>query len=114
MELPNLMTTLSSVLNKLNGKGIDKDFKWTTNGFTLDGENCYQPDELMIVKVFRFEELKDPGDSCVLYLIESYDGAMGYVLDAYGVYSNHDEEGFVNAMRLMPKKDHSEQLLFEL
>ena len=114
MDTPNLMTTLSSVMNKLRLKGIEKDFRWTNEGFTLDGNKCYQPQELMIVKVFRFEELKDPGDSCVLYLIEGNDSAIGYILDAYGVYSNYDEEGFLNAMRMMPKKNHHEQLLFEL
>jgi len=57
-----------------------------------------------LLKVFRFEELKDPGDSCVLYVIKGNDSAMGYILDAYGVYSNYDEEGFLNAMRMMPKK----------
>jgi hypothetical protein len=112
--MPHLMTTLSSVLNKLQGKGIDKDFRWTEGGFTLDGNKCYQPNELMIIKIFRFEELKDPGDSCVLYLIKGDDNAIGYILDAYGVYSNHDEEGFINAIRMMPRKNHQEQLLFEL
>ena len=29
MGLPKLMNTLSNVLNKLERKGIDKDFKWT-------------------------------------------------------------------------------------
>ena len=90
MELPNLMTTLSYVLSKLNAKGIDKDFKWTTSGFTLNGINFYRPAELMIIKVFRFEELKDPGDQSILFLIEANDGSMGYILDAYDPYSNHD------------------------
>ena len=42
MELPNLMTTLSHVLSKLNAKGIDRDFKWTTSGFTLNGVSFYR------------------------------------------------------------------------
>jgi len=54
MDTPNLMTTLSSVLNKLRLNGIEKDFRWTNEGFTLDGNKCYQPQELMIVKGFSF------------------------------------------------------------
>jgi hypothetical protein len=114
MELPNLMPTLSTVLNKLHGKGIDKDFRWTSKGFTLDSVKTYAPQELTIIKVFRFEELKDPSDLCILYLIQANDGMVGYVLDAYGVYSCHDEEGFDNAIRLVPEKNCKEQLLFEL
>lgn len=114
MELPNLMPTLSTVLNKLQGKGIDQDFRWTSKGFTLDSVTMYQPHELTIVKVFRFEELKDPGDLCILYLIQTNDGVMGYILDAYGIYSCHDEDGFDNALRLVPEKNCKEQLLFSL
>lgn len=114
MELPNLMPTLSHVLNKLYAKGIQNDFRWTSKGFTIDSVKTYMPHELTIIKVFRFEELKDPGDLCILYLMETIDGTMGYVLDAYGVYSCHDEEGFDNAIRLIPEKDCREQLLFEL
>ena len=114
MELPNLMNTLSNVLNKLERKGIDKDFKQASQGFTANGHKVYRPDELTNVKVFRFEELKDPGDLSIQYLIEANDAMMGYILDAYGVYSSHDEDGFYNAMRLKPEKDHREQVLFEL
>lgn len=112
--MPHLMTTLCGVLNKLQQKGMDNDFRWTSQGFTLDSVKMYQPGELSIIKVFRFEELKDPGDLCILYLMQAADGTIGYVLDAYGVYSNHDIEGFDNAMRMIPEKNHHEQLLFEL
>src|SRR5688572_922205 len=104
MELINVMPTLSQVLNKLARKGMDNDLRWTKNGFTIDSIKTYQPHELTIIKVYRFEELKDPGDLCILYLMQANDGVTGYVLDAYGVYSCHDEEGFDNAIRLIPKK----------
>ena len=108
------MTTLTNVLKKLQGKGIDKDFRWTSKGFTLDSIKMYTPQDLTIVKVFRFEELKDPADLCVLYLIEASDGAMGYIIDAYGMYSCRDEDGFDNALRLVAEKNCKEQLFFEL
>lgn len=114
MEAPNTMPTLSHVLDILEKKGMGKDFKWTGNGFTLDGQKMYAPNELTIVKMFRFEELKDASDTSIVYLIEANDGAMGYILDAYGPYRSHDEEGFDNALRLIPEKDHNEQMLFEL
>jgi hypothetical protein len=42
-------------------------------------------------------------------------GLTGYSLDAYGTYSNHDDEkGYDNFIRMIPEKDHDTQLLFEL
>ncbi len=110
------MTTLTSVMEKLRQKGFDSEFRWTPEGFSAGKAAFYQPDELEIIRVYRFEENTDPGDMCVLYLIRvKNSGLTGYSLDAYGTYSNHDdEEGYDNFIRMIPEKDHEEQLLFEL
>jgi len=108
------MNTLSQIMNKLTVKGYDKEFRWTTEGFTVD-DNVYQPEDLTILKTYRFEGVSDPSDTSILYLIKANDGLIGYSLDAYGVYSNHDdEEGYDNFIRQIPIKDNEEQLLFEL
>jgi hypothetical protein len=40
---------------------------------------------------------------------------IGYSIDAYGVYSNHDdEEGYDNFIRKINVEDRDEQLFFEL
>jgi hypothetical protein len=49
----------------------------------------------------------------VLYLVQSKDGKIGYILDAYGVYNNNTME-FNNALRLIPERKSEEQLLFTL
>jgi hypothetical protein len=110
------MTTLTSVLEKLKMKGFDTEFRWTARGFSAGKGNYFQPNDLEIIKTYRFEENTDPADMCIVYLIRVKDGGLtGYSLDAYGVYSNHDdEEGYDNFIRMTPEKDHQEQLLFEL
>lgn len=113
MKLPHLMNTLSNVLNKLENKGMANDFRWNGNSFSVDGTKTYLPQELTILKVYRFEELKDPADLSVLYLVEASDQSIGYILDTYGAYSNYDLD-FGNALRLIPEKNHREQLLFQL
>jgi hypothetical protein len=108
------MNTLSQILNRLTVKGYDKEFRWTEEGFTVD-DKAYQPEDLTILKTYRFEGVSDPSDTSILYLIKAKDGLIGYSLDAYGVYSNHDgEEGYDNFIRQIPVKDNEEQLLFEL
>jgi hypothetical protein len=114
MPVRDEMNTLSQILNKLTVKGYDNEFRWTKEGFTFNGK-YYQPEDMTIVKTYRFEGESDPSDMSILYLIKANDGVIGYSLDAYGVYSNHDdEEGYDNFIRKIPVKDNEEQLLFEL
>ena len=115
MEINHEMTTLSEVIERLRIKHTDNEFRWTPEGFTVGKGKVYQPDELSIVKVFRFEEDTNPSDASVLYIIEANDGLIGYSIDAYGLYSNHEnEEGYDNFIRRIPQADHEKQLLFEL
>jgi hypothetical protein len=109
------MNTVSQVLENLRRKGMDQEFRWTPDGFTPGRGKYYQPEQLEIVKVYRFEGESDPSDLAILYILRTKDGAVGYSLDAYGAYSSHEqEEGYDNFVRRIPESDHTEQLLFEL
>ena len=111
----NEMTTLSTILEKLRLKKMDNEFRWTNEGFTASKGKSYQPEELTIIKTYRFEGDSDPGESSILYLIEANDGLVGYSLDAYGMYSNHDdEEGYDNFIRQIKVENRDDQLSFEL
>ncbi|MDI3319860.1 hypothetical protein [Pinibacter soli] len=115
MEAPNEMITLSYIMEKLRLKKWDNEFRWTPEGFHAGKGKNYQPDELQIIKTYRFEGSTDPADSSILYIIEAKDGLIGYSLDAYGVYSSHDdEEGYDNFIRAIPEKNREAQLTFEL
>ena len=97
------MTTLSSVLENLRLKQEDHEFRWTEDGFTAGKGKIYQPEDLKIIKTYRFEGESDPSDSSILYVIEANDHLVGYSLDAYGLYSNHEgEEGYDNFIRRIP------------
>jgi hypothetical protein len=115
MDLPHEMTTLSQIMEKLRIQKKDNEFRWCKDGFTMNKGKFYQPDELEIIKVYRFEENSNPSDTSILYIIQAKDGLIGYSLDAYGVYSNHDdEEGYDNFIRQIPIRNHDEQMLFEI
>jgi hypothetical protein len=109
------MTTLSGVLEKLRLRKADNEFRWTPEGFTTGTGKTYQPEDLVILKTYRFEGESDPSDSSILYQIEAKDGLLGYSLDAYGLYSNHEgEEGYDNFIRKIPVKDRQEQVSEEI
>jgi hypothetical protein len=108
-----MMTTLSSVLEKLRVKKQDNEFKISDEGFISPAGKLYKPDELKIIKTYRFEGDSDPSDNLILYLIEANDGLVGYSMDAYGTYSNHDDDGYDDFVRKIPVNEREEQEIFK-
>ncbi|MEO6315008.1 MAG: hypothetical protein ABIU63_08695 [Chitinophagaceae bacterium] len=113
MIAPGTMTTLSYVTEKLRLKRQDNEFTITPEGFTIGNGKFYKPEDLTIIKTFRFEGASDPADASVLYVIEATDGLIGYSIDAYGVYSNHDDDGYDDFLRKIKVEDRDEQQIFE-
>ncbi len=106
------MTTVSSVLERLRIKKHDNEFRMTPEGFTPGNHKYYQPEELKIIRTFRFEGESDPSDSSIIYLLEANDGLIGYSLDAYGVYSDHGDDGYDDFIRKIPVDERDEQQIF--
>jgi len=109
----NHMNTVSEVLEKLRIKRYDNEFIMDGEFFTAPNGNKYLPENLTIIKTYRFEGESDPSDSSIIYIIEANDGLIGYSMDAYGVYSDHDAayDDFIRKIKVM---DRDEQLIFSL
>ena len=108
------MTTTSSILEKLRVKKRDNEFTITPErNFTTTNGKKYEPSDLKIIKTYRFEGESDPSDSSIIYLIEANDGLIGYSMDAYGVYSNHEDDGYDDFIRKIPVEERDEQIIFE-
>lgn len=115
MQQKDEMTTLSEVMERMRQKKLDSEFRLENGQFTAGKGKSYNAEELTIVKTFRFEGDSNPSDSSILYIIKADDGLTGYSLDAYGVYSNHDEEeGYDNFIRQIKVNERDDQLQFEL
>jgi len=111
MNKPSEMTTLSQVLEKLRLKKHDNEFLLTPRGLSAGSGKFYKPEELKIVRTYRFEGDSDPGDSSILYLIEAIDGLVGYSIDSYGAFSNHEVD-YDEFIRKIPTEERDEQVLF--
>ena len=95
--------TLGQVMEKLRKKGWDKEFCYEPKGMYLGEKHFYDPPALSIIRTYRFEGESDPSDNAILYIIRTREGRVGYILDAYGVYSNHDNAiAFNNFIRQIP------------
>ena len=110
-EFKTHMTTLSGVLEKLRQKKIDNEFKMTPEGFTAGKGKYYTPEELRIIRTYRFEGESNPEDNSVIYLIEAKDGLIGYSIDAYGAYSDHDGN-YDDFLRKIPVDEKEEAQIF--
>jgi len=95
------MDTISAVLSNLKLKRQDNEFVFAETGWvTLNGKS-YSQHDIKIIKTYRFEGESDPADGAIIYLIEANDGIIGYSLDAYGVYTNHMNDGYADMIRKM-------------
>ena len=73
-----------------------------------DGEKTYEPEDLRIVKSYRFEGDSSPEDSAVLYVLEDTEGEFSTLLDSYGAESNFSGEEFDNFLRAIPIEENPE------
>jgi hypothetical protein len=112
MIKPTEMTTLSQVIEKLRLSRRDSEFILTPQGFTIGNGKFYLPHDLKIIKTYRFEGESDPSDSSILYVMEANDGSIGYSVDAYGAFSNHDDVDYNGFIVKVPIEEREEQLLF--
>ena len=86
------MTTVNTVLENLRHKKQDTEFYYVEKGFTAGKGKYYTPEELTIIKTYRFEGDSNPSDMSVIYLIKATDGLIGYIMDAYGSATNHGND----------------------
>lgn len=95
------MDTLSTVMDNLKSKNQDHVLELNEQGMvSLDGR-LYAPKELTLIKTYRFEGASDPSEEAIIYLIRTSDGKIGYSLDAYGIYTNHLDDGYADLIHVI-------------
>ena len=99
------MKTLSQCMRALQRRGFTVDFRVDQKKLkSPEGDKKYNPEEVSIVDFYRFEGESDPGDSAVLYAIETNDGVKGTLSDAFGVYANSNVTEFIKNVEEISKK----------
>jgi hypothetical protein len=94
------MDTLSERMNYLRENGYREEFKVAGNKLqTCDGSQSFSPNQIKIMEHYRFEGESDPGDSTVLYAIETDSGIKGILSDAFGVYSDPEQVSFMQKIK---------------
>ncbi len=90
------MKSMVSCMNSLLCNGFETQFHAMENGLkSLTTEKTFQPDDVKIVNFYRFEGESDPGDSAILYAIETSDGEKGTLTDSYGHTNDSNVTKFI-------------------
>ena len=101
MAFKEPLDTVSSVLLMLKRKGQDNEFTvYHHEWLSLKGK-LYRAQETHLVRMYRFEGISDPADQAIIYVVRTKDGTVGYSLDAYGTYTNHNDDGYAELIGKM-------------
>ena len=99
------LQTLVEVHTKLLADGYKEEFTVNDNLLkALSTQKEYKPEEVKIVNFFRFEGQTDPGDSSILYVLETNDKTKGTLVDAYGADADVDKTLFIKEVENIQKK----------
>lgn len=99
------LKTLVEVHAKLLADGYKEEFTVSNNLLTaLSTQKQYKPEDVNIVDFFRFEGQTDPGDSSILYVLETTDKTKGTLVDAYGPDGDVDKTLFIKEIENIQKK----------
>ena len=85
--------TLSIAVDALTKEGFIEDFKAEENCIkALYSKKEYQPENLTIVKSFRFEGMTNPDDESELFAIVANDGIKGTLVMSYSAEHSQNVE----------------------
>lgn len=114
MNKPKPMLTLSEVMEKLRQKGITDEIRMTDDKkFVISGtEKSYQPQDLKIIRTYRFEGESDPGDNVALYLVKDHYDNIAMIIDSYGANSNYEGPEFDRFLKSIPEEEIKEEYDF--
>lgn len=104
------MSTLSQVMETLRQRGIHREFRMNENGEMKyeDSEKIYKPEDLAILKTYRFEGDSNPADNVILYVVKDDHSNFGIIIDSYGAESNYPGDDFDAFLRDIPVTESDE------
>lgn len=106
-EMHHYQTPLLKKSNDLVQEGFEEQFVLTKEGLKSNrtGET-FHPEDVKIIKHYRFEGTSDPGDMTILYAVETNTGLKGTVVDAFGTYSDQELGDFMKRVEEYENQNH--------
>lgn len=95
-------STVSEAINKLRVEGFVTDFNLEEN-CVVCSSGKFNPEDLEIVDVYRYEGNTDPSDEAIVYAIESKTGVKGILVNGYGVSSDSRVASMLEKIQIRSK-----------
>lgn len=93
---------VTQALADLRARGYTDEFDFKDDHLFCNSKGIrFNPAELQITEVYRFEGESDPEDSSVVYAIESIGGLRGVIIDAYGAYADEQKTRFLSKLKMI-------------
>ena len=97
MENSNKYDTLSDATEDLLKNGYTYNFQVSETGKLTDNKALeFDPSEVILKEVHRFEGISNPADSSILYAVQTRSGEKGIVIDSYGADGSEVTSDFMN------------------
>lgn len=98
------MAELDRCLQKLEQRGYTEQFQvHDSQLYGVHSGKSFLPGEISAINFYRFEGISNPSDMSIMYAIETYDGAKGTLIDAYGVYASQEIADFMQNVEIQKK-----------
>ncbi|WP_339611218.1 phosphoribosylpyrophosphate synthetase [uncultured Planktosalinus sp.] len=95
--------TLSEAIKDFQSKGYTEDFNLLENHIESRSlKKKWAPDELIVIKFYRFEGESNPADNSILYVIETTDGTKGLLVDSYGAQRGAVSSEMIQKLKMNP------------
>lgn len=89
--------TLAEATAQLNKEGYNVNFQVNKAGKLTNNEDLsFEPSEVILKEVHRFEGMTNPADSSILYAVKTRSGEKGIVVDSYGADGSEVTSEFMN------------------
>ena len=107
--LETYMETMSQALERFERDGYQSGFRARANGeFTIDGDELFAPEDLVVDEIVRFEGTSDPGDEAVLFALRSRDGRVrGTFATTYGMQCDPRDIEALRRLEVRPARIQS-------
>jgi hypothetical protein len=107
-ELSSEKSETIMLIEELEANGFVTRFRTKDDKLQcIDTGKFYEPEDLQIVGIHRYEGTKDLGDQSVIYAISDGQGMRGVIIDSYGAYADADLGDCIRRIPVVKDKGHS-------
>lgn len=101
------METMVEALERLRAEGYEADYTITEEGRVRSADRDWQPDQITIDHIVRFEGMSNPSDEAMLLAVTGPDGTRGTLSVPYGPEASGPQIDAIRALLIAHNHDQT-------